>query len=338
MAFQARQAELVDLRLRPDVNAYAFISTADFVVSGATPCAIDDSRVRQARDSMVPYAVDWQRRRMLFTLHRSKDFARKHAFLYQAQREQAGQGVLLPFDALEDLFPPPSARPTFLFSVGRCGSTLAADLLDAVDIPSASEPGVYEQLVKAHRWSWLNRADRAKVLRGTTNALCGFLGEPLVVKLRAQCTLVAQEIAGVTQGRCVMILRALEPWAMSTYRAFGKWPDNGPDELAWRYAKAIRVFHALTREGRRPHLVWYEDMLRDPATLLQAVGAGADMSEAQRQALAVTYQRDSQEGLTIGRSGSTATMRAEIMQEFRRKWAQLAPYRLLDRYGIADRL
>lgn len=338
MAFQAPQAELVDLRFRPEVNAYAFISMEDFVFSGGTACAIDDPRIDQARDSMVPYAVDWKRRRMLFTLHGSKDFASKHAFLYQAQREHAAQGVLLPFDVLDDIFPPASIRPTFLFSVGRCGSTLAADLLDAVDIASASEPGVYEQLVKARQWSWLNRADRAKVLRGVTNALGGFLGEPLVVKLRAQCTLVAQEIAGITQGRCVMILRALEPWAMSTYRAFGKWPDNRPDALAWRYAKAIRVFDALTREGRRPQLVWYEDMLRDPATLLHAVGAGADMSEAQRQALAVTYQRDSQEGLSIGRSGSTATMRAEIMQEFRRKWAQLAPYQLLDRYGIADRL
>ncbi|WP_395331137.1 hypothetical protein WBP06_01470 [Novosphingobium sp. BL-8H] len=340
MGLHSRQAERVDLALRPGVDAYAFVCMDDFSISPAAEPPLDDSQIACLRDAMVPYAVDWRRRQMLFTLHASRDFAAGHAFLYQAQREQAQQGVLVSFDALDALFPAslPPTGVTFLFSVGRCGSTLAADLLGAVGIPSASEPGVYEQLVAGHRRSWLNRRDRARVIRATTRALSAFVGEPLVVKLRAQCTIVAREIAVATQGRCAMILRALEPWAMSTYRAFGQWPDNRPDELAWRYANAVRVFDVLTRAGRRPQLVWYEDMLRDPATLLQAVGAQAPVSAPQQQALAATYQRDSQEGLSIGRAGSSARMHADVLQEFKHRWARQAPHRLLHRYGIADRL
>ncbi|TCM17994.1 hypothetical protein EDF56_105342 [Novosphingobium sp. PhB165] len=338
MARHPVPAELVDLVLRPDVDPYAFVAMDDFSTSGSTTCASDDPRIVHCRNDLVPYAVDWKRRQLLFTAHPARDFAHGHAFLYQAQREQAKRGVLLSFDALPGLFPDSGVRPTFLFSIGRCGSTLAADLLDAVDMASASEPGVYEQFVAGRRMAWLNRSDRAIVLRATTRALSGFLGEPLVVKLRSQCTLAAQEIARATQGRCVMILRALEPWAMSTYRAFGKWPDNRPDELAWRYAKAIKVFHALAREGHRPELVWYEDMLRDLSVLLRAVAAGQDLSEAQKQALAATYGRDSQEGLSIGRAGSRSTMCTDILSEFRHQWERLAPSRLLERYGIADRV
>lgn len=338
MGLPLPRAERLDLSLRPDVDVYGFVSMDDFDSSPASAEPLEDARLYALRKAMVPYAVDWRRRCMLFTLHLERDFAANHAFLYQAQRDQAGQGVTVGFDALEALFPAPVARPTFIFSVGRCGSTLAADLLDAMDVASASEPGVYEQLVDGHRRSWLNRRDRARVIRATTHALCAFMGEPLAIKLRAQCTMVAQEIAAATQGRCAMILRALEPWAMSTYRTFGHWPDNAPNELAWRYANAVKAFHALARAGRDPQLVWYEDMRRDPATLLQAVGAEEPLTEPQRQALAATYRRDSQEGLSIGRSGSGTGMAAEAIEDFMNRWTRMAPHRLLDRYGIADRL
>jgi hypothetical protein len=334
MATDFGSAAVLDVALRPGLDPYSFVRVDDFAVTKAVACRVDDPRIAELRPKLVPYAADWKARRLLFTVHGSPAFAQNHAFLYQAQREHAAQAVVLPFKALAGLFGGPGAQPTFLFSVGRCGSTLAADLLKAVGISIASEPGVYEQLVDGRHWAWFNRGARASATVGTTRALSAFFGEPMVVKLRSQCTFVAPEIARATGARCVVILRALEPWAKSTYRAF----RNRPDELAWMYAKAIKIFAALERRGHRPQLVWYEDMARDPSSLLRAVGAPDAPSEAQERALAAVYGRDSQEGLSIGRAGSASAMPSATMAEFLRKWQELAPARLLEQYGIAERL
>lgn len=334
MKTDSLSAVILDVSVRAGLDPYSFARPDDFTVSRTSPCRLDDPAIAELQPMLVPYAVDRKTRQILCTVHPSRRFAANHAFLYQAQREHAEKAVLLPVSVLAGMFRDEGTRPTFLFSVGRCGSTLAADLLGAVGISIASEPGVYDQFVTGRRWPSFDRSFRSAAMVATTRALSSFLGAPMVVKLRAQCTFIAPAIAAATRGRCVVILRALEPWAKSTYRVFG----NRPDELAWMYAKAVKIVDALERQGYEPQLVWYEDMARDPRALLRAVGADEALLTEREEALAATYRRDSQEGMSIGRSGSNSAMSEEAFEEFMRLWAKHAPRKLLERSGIAERL
>ena len=68
------------------------------------------------------------------------------AFVYQAQRVNATQILSMPIEALEERESFDDPEPVFVFSVGRCGSTLLSSLLKATGRWSVSEPDIFTQL------------------------------------------------------------------------------------------------------------------------------------------------------------------------------------------------
>ena len=73
-------------------------------------------------------------------------------FVYQRQFERAQQVMLVPFEDFVALSERLSTIPrtTFLFSTGRCGSTLASRILAQIDtVWSLSEPDVFTNLAFA---------------------------------------------------------------------------------------------------------------------------------------------------------------------------------------------
>jgi hypothetical protein len=72
------------------------------------------------------------------------------AFVYEDQRRAARRALQVPLAALDDLAEglPPPERVILVFSIGRCGSTLVSDVLNALPgVWSLSEPDVYSRLI-----------------------------------------------------------------------------------------------------------------------------------------------------------------------------------------------
>lgn len=101
--------------------------------------------------SLSLYCIDPARRVALFVSTRPDARIYEEPFLYQAQNKHAQYLVSASFDTLDRLGTRAALRIkriAFLFSVGRCGSTLVSRMLSvAPGVISLSEPDVYSQLV-----------------------------------------------------------------------------------------------------------------------------------------------------------------------------------------------
>ncbi|XP_078604595.1 uncharacterized protein LOC144878162 isoform X2 [Branchiostoma floridae x Branchiostoma japonicum] len=75
-------------------------------------------------------------------------------FIYQAQRENAEELLLLPFDVLPKVANALTGTQSvvkniFLYSTGRCGSTLMCKSMDVInDVQAVSEPDVFQVIVE----------------------------------------------------------------------------------------------------------------------------------------------------------------------------------------------
>ena len=160
-------------------------------------------------------------------------------------------------------------QPVFLFSPGRCGSTLLSRVLFETGIPSVSEPDFYTQMAS---WFWSRPfnplAARYRRAMWTMSAdLSAALGAVPVVKLRAECARAPELLVRQPAARTIVLFRRFESWSRSTTRVFG----NGPGKTVRKYMNALCCYAWLTRHSRCL-LVRYEDWLSDPRVAARAVG------------------------------------------------------------------
>ena len=96
------------------------------------------------------YALDKPTRQAIFVdLPEDLDLSRS-PFAYSDQQRFARRVLKVPFDLLNDLAKmiPAPQKVIFIFSIGRCGSTLVANALStAPSVWSLSEPDVYSLLI-----------------------------------------------------------------------------------------------------------------------------------------------------------------------------------------------
>jgi hypothetical protein len=177
----------------------------------------------------------------LYTLDRDSDSAwfvdlppdldlSHSAFVYEDQRRAARRALQVPLDALDALAEsvPPPERVIFVFSIGRCGSTLVSNVLNAVPgVWSLSEPDVYSRLILQSHDS-TRRLDYPpeqviRLIRACTRLLFrppqGRAATVLAVKFRSQALLQADLYhRALPDAACVFLYREAIGWANSVYR------------------------------------------------------------------------------------------------------------------------
>ncbi len=112
-------------------------------------------------------------------------------FIMNQQRSQAREVLVVPIDEFTELaakVPQPS-QLAFLFSTGRCGSTLASRVMAQLPgVVSLSEPDVYSNLVMAR--SVLADEEAVGLIRAATAVLCHGAGardaDQIVIKPRSE--------------------------------------------------------------------------------------------------------------------------------------------------------
>jgi hypothetical protein len=94
----------------------------------------------------TPYCLDDENRRVLFVHTPAHVDLSQAAFVYSTQFEQAQRALVVPYTALNAVTAALKAPDTmiFIYSIGRCGSTLMSRILNQLDgMYSLSEPDIF---------------------------------------------------------------------------------------------------------------------------------------------------------------------------------------------------
>ena len=188
------------------------------------------------------YCLDIPSRQALFVeLPPSSDLS-EVAFVYSQQFTAARRAALMPFDqfiAASHRIAPPAGL-TFLFSTGRCGSTLASRILSQIpEVWSLSEPDYLTNLAVARLT--LGARDIADLIRAATLWTCrppmGRNPESIVIKPRSEAVLIANACQrAFPSSRNVFMYRDHLGYANSCFRFVQR--IMGPEvffaEEAWR--------------------------------------------------------------------------------------------------------
>ena len=138
----------IDGRRRHAATSTASID--DFDYHEGRPVATDD--LLESPDLSL-YCLDLERQRAIF-VRAPFDELRAAPFYYEAQYRYATELIAVPFEQFVDLANEVTLRPgrlVFIYSTGRCGSTLVSHAFGlAGHVISLSEPDVFTQLASLH--------------------------------------------------------------------------------------------------------------------------------------------------------------------------------------------
>ncbi len=219
-----------------------------------------DPQVVVGNPQVSLYCLDHRRRRAVFVETPAEVDVFAEPFLYQAQARWARRLIVLPYAELHRLAGAagdPPARIIWIWSVGRCGSTLLSRMFGkAARCLSLSEPDVYTQAVV----EGLPPGEAAPLLRSVTR----LLGTPrspsrpthLAIKVRAVCFPLAGLLHEVfPEAKNVFLYRGAEGVVTSSQRAFRRFPS-----LFW----LLDALSALpvARWGVYPALGFFAEPLR----------------------------------------------------------------------------
>ncbi|AOJ45663.1 hypothetical protein WJ28_06955 [Burkholderia thailandensis] len=283
----------------------------------------------------VPLCVDWRDARLLLSRWDDDCAMSDVPFLYQRQRRTATHLLAVPFEQLDA--PGRAARmtPTFIFSIGRCGSTLLSRLLAAVGEQSVSEPDVLTSV--AHFDDDAERAAaqgaRERIVQSCVAAFEPACGPAPVIKLRARCNRAIDVfLNAMPHARYVFMCRDRDDWVRSSSRAFG---DSG-EALAELLKASVEAFDRMHAARVDPVLVWYEDLLADPVRELRRILLARDDLDARRAAVERALRTDAQEGSGLSRASlAMRTGDAGALAAFGARWREIRPERLLREHGLS---
>jgi hypothetical protein len=214
--------------------------------------------------SLYPYCMDFMQGRALYVADLDAKAVQGAPFYYLYLRQHARRVLSVPIKTGGG-----GEDPVFLFSPGRCGSTLLSRVLFEAGIASVSEPDFYTQMAS---WFWSRRSNLVAVryreaMWAMSRDLIAALGAVPVVKLRAECARAPELFVRDPAAPAIVMTRRFETWSRSTAQAFGA----GPEKAVQKYWAALKCF-AWLRRHRRCFLVRYEDWLADPAAAAAGLG------------------------------------------------------------------
>jgi hypothetical protein len=290
---------------------------------------------------VTPYCLDHQNRRMIFAQTPPEIELSARPFYYQAQHEAATRLIAIPYDRVHEIAlraPARAANAVFIFSVGRCGSTLMSKMFGRLDDTySLSEPDVFTAINYLHGEGRLTD-DEAIQLLASTVRLVHRPPAPrgrLVIKFRAQSIGIAELLHRQHPAASfIFMYRDAIDCVDSYIRVFGALPlPKQVFDRAFPYAQSEPdKYHRLHRLGQ-PMLVWlvcahtylrlrerglpfvaikYEELVERPIGSAARLFAHCGIADALAEQACAATAEDAQAGTPLARNaGGKRTLTAE---------------------------
>jgi hypothetical protein len=293
-----RHASLYKIAQARNTDTPSHSQVSDFVLGAMQPV----SRQRFAELGAIPYLLDLRRGRTLYAAGIDLEQAKQATFLYLHLRGNARSILSMPWEA-GPVYPITERGETiYLFSPGRCGSTLLNNILSAAGADSVSEPDIYQ----AFRSDGYGRLPpwrpviRYAVRNATQDLMSLFAkrGRPLIIKLRAAaCSTPAPILSSANlPPRTIFLTRQFEGWAKSTAQAF----NHTPQRIIQHYKRGLDCCAYLLRNSNC-HVIRYEDLLEKRDQVRMALGEFLGV-EISNEALTEAMDRDSQASSPLNQS------------------------------------
>ena len=304
-------------------------SLLDQSISAPTDFSLGPSHmIYQIPHNATPYCADFDNR---FLICVTSPQILDRPFLYKAQREQAQSVIKIPFSELQI----DNVTPTFIFSTGRCGSTLLVGILQALGVPSVSEPDYFRQIAVMSAQAAPQSSDGyVRVMRSATAMLAKRLGGPSpVIKLHLACNLapllITQAFPSV---KLIFIVREFRGWAMSLKRVS---PSLSAEAAVGTFNQALGALYSLS-QFHQVRVCHYQDIAQIDVDYVQDLVSflGHDKpvpSELLQQVLS----RDSQEGTSVSRDRvAHRRIPPAFSKDVERLWKNERPDRLIQDLGL----
>jgi len=256
------------------------------------------------------------------------------AFAYQDQFAAATRVASVPWGGLVT----GDARAAVLvFSIGRCGSTLAGQLLGAAGYSVASEFDSFTQIgllarALSGRKDFGDAAPRLERLFEEQAAQLAHAADaPLAIKMRAQANDALGLLSPDRHEKILFLVRDLPGWARSQAAHF---PAVTAQGLADSLLSWLRALDTARQRGLDVTLVHYADFRDGPAALIKHIGI--ENTDAIREA----GKSPSQQGThleTPRRDPSGRDVKA-VVEAVLDRWKSLETRDLTTRLGLTPRL
>ena len=173
------------------------------------------------------YCLDFEKGCALFVETPPERDLLKEPFLYAAQYEAATRLIQVPFEALHRLADEVSidgSQLIFVYSVGRCGSTLVSRVFNEMEaVESLSEPDVFTQLLAEWGTEDIGGSEKADLLRACTLLQCApgrrRHATRWVLKFRSMVTALGPMFfACFPEAKVIFLYRHAAPWMRSMQR------------------------------------------------------------------------------------------------------------------------
>jgi len=288
---------------------------------------------------IIPYCIDFKKRSIIYIAKYDIDKGIKAPFLYSHERENADYLLETNFENI------PLAKniknfkaPRFVFSPGRCGSTLLSKICQTAKHTSLSEPDFYTQLANINLSAVkISPADIQRlILFLTTDLLNGSNSthDGAIIKLRSECCARPNIfIFPNVQQHSIFLIRHFIPWAKSVVLNFGKRNPNIFNHLANKYQQSLNSFDFLSKKTEC-HLLTYEEIIspntRRAMSLSKAFGF--DISE---ENITDALKEHSQKGTSLADNTLTLTEKQiQAIENCYQDWLKLAPNDLLKNHNL----
>jgi hypothetical protein len=242
-----------------------FATIRDFSLSEPEPVSMTELR-RNPNISL--YSLDVEGQRAVLVETPPGLTLSDQPFYWMSQYEQAVTVITLPFSdflRLTSAMPVQEGRVSFIYSVGRAGSTLASQIFARVDtVESISEPDALTNLVAARH----NHPEQEPIHRALLVASVRFLCKSTiatkwVIKGRSQMIEIGDWLYDLyPQAKTIFLYRNAETWLASAKRAFINGKNQKNEEQA-AIARAVRAYlkpvtHLVANYPEHQHLTLVE--------------------------------------------------------------------------------
>jgi hypothetical protein len=314
---------------RPAAHSLRIVSPADFRTG----------RWEEAKPpggNLLPYCLDVKNRRSIYCQGNGIEKALRAPFYYVQLRQTTVSLLSVPWERGR-LAEGTGQRPCFIFSIGRCGSTLLANALRNAGAPAVSEPDFLTQGMAAYLFKgplYAGYPELSQVLRNLTDDLLDSIGSDgrtiAAIKLRAECCKAPRLIVGSDGSKSIFLIRRFPSWASSMLRV----SNLSPQRLVTRYIEGLRCLQWL-RQNTDCHLLTYEDLESPEADAFAdaAQFLGLAPSDEMRDALST----DSQAGTPLSRRAfKERTAPAHLLEQAVRLWTARGPVDLVEELSLSD--